>query len=426
MLDKITICLFLLPFLSFRALQQTGIHFETKASWKEILYKAKKDNKYVFVDCYATWCAPCKEMERTVFSSEDVGNTLNERFISVRVQFDTASADNPEIKRWYEDAHQMNSAFQVNALPTYLFFSPEGQIIHRDLGLMSPEQFKALAYNSLDTSSQYYTLLKKLGHNDLDSSRLLYLTALAEKLGQDSIMNLAAAELIDRFLDNRSAEGLLTKENLDFIRGHYRSIRSQMKVFNKIRSSRVIVDSLEGKGFVQALADFVISKEEISPVLISNGESGPDWREMFTHISLKYDSLSSVRAITQAKVKWYRKRSDWPHYTENLVVQTQQFLAEKPEPGLSTFLRLNNAAWEIFNRSNDKAELQAAVKWIDIAIPMEPVPSGTMQDTKANLLYKLGKRQQAIQIEKTAVVMSKNEPGMQQTLKKMLRGQNTW
>ncbi len=36
------------------------IHFENGLSWEQIKEKAKAEHKYIFVDCYATWCGPCK------------------------------------------------------------------------------------------------------------------------------------------------------------------------------------------------------------------------------------------------------------------------------------------------------------------------------------------------------------------------------
>ena len=41
-----------------------GIQFEI-GSWKEVLQKAKQENKLIFVDLYTTWCGPCKKMEIT-------------------------------------------------------------------------------------------------------------------------------------------------------------------------------------------------------------------------------------------------------------------------------------------------------------------------------------------------------------------------
>ena len=42
-----------------------GIKFEN-GTWAEILAKAKKENKYVFLDAFTTWCGPCKWMDKEV------------------------------------------------------------------------------------------------------------------------------------------------------------------------------------------------------------------------------------------------------------------------------------------------------------------------------------------------------------------------
>ncbi len=55
-----------------------GIKFENGLSWSQILAKAKTDNKYIFVDCYATWCGPCKEMDKKIYPSEKLGAIMNE------------------------------------------------------------------------------------------------------------------------------------------------------------------------------------------------------------------------------------------------------------------------------------------------------------------------------------------------------------
>ena len=51
-----------------------GIQFET-GSWKEVLQKAKQENKLIFVDLYTTWCGPCKKMAAETFPSRSWGIT---------------------------------------------------------------------------------------------------------------------------------------------------------------------------------------------------------------------------------------------------------------------------------------------------------------------------------------------------------------
>jgi len=54
-----------MPFLSkSQDIVSEGIQFIKSSSWEQVLQKAKAENKIIFIDCYTTWCAPCKAMEK--------------------------------------------------------------------------------------------------------------------------------------------------------------------------------------------------------------------------------------------------------------------------------------------------------------------------------------------------------------------------
>jgi|SRR5579872_478388 len=63
-----------------------GIHFEDGISWQHVRQKAKGENKYIFVDCYATWCGPCKKMDKKVYGNESSKAFLNGKFVLAKVQ----------------------------------------------------------------------------------------------------------------------------------------------------------------------------------------------------------------------------------------------------------------------------------------------------------------------------------------------------
>src|SRR5437016_7533889 len=65
-----------------------GVQFEKNLNWQQVLAKAKAENKYIFLDCFATWCGPCKLMDKNVYPNDTVGNYFNQNFISVKVQMD--------------------------------------------------------------------------------------------------------------------------------------------------------------------------------------------------------------------------------------------------------------------------------------------------------------------------------------------------
>ncbi len=63
-----------------------GIKFQSGLNWEQVKEKARNENRYIFIDCYATWCGPCKKMDKEVYTSENVGNIFNKNFISIKLQ----------------------------------------------------------------------------------------------------------------------------------------------------------------------------------------------------------------------------------------------------------------------------------------------------------------------------------------------------
>ena len=65
-----------LPVQSQVVFEETGI--------KAVFQKAREENKLVFIDCYTSWCGPCKKMLKEVFSRKDIGEYMNTRFVNYK------------------------------------------------------------------------------------------------------------------------------------------------------------------------------------------------------------------------------------------------------------------------------------------------------------------------------------------------------
>lgn len=79
--------LFLLTFALGTGAAQAQVKFETKST-DAVREMAIKQGKLVFIDLYASWCPPCRMMERQVFSRKDVGEFMDQRFVAAKYDTD--------------------------------------------------------------------------------------------------------------------------------------------------------------------------------------------------------------------------------------------------------------------------------------------------------------------------------------------------
>ena len=95
MKKKNFITVLLLFTISFVYSQNEGINF-SNINFEEALKKAESENKMIFIDAYASWCGPCKMMDKTIFKDIDVGDFYNENFINLKI--DMEKGEGPKLK----------------------------------------------------------------------------------------------------------------------------------------------------------------------------------------------------------------------------------------------------------------------------------------------------------------------------------------
>ena len=195
---KKIILLLLFPIPLLIQAQDTGVQFQHQASWKEILAKAKAENKYIFMDCFTTWCGPCRYMSSTIFPLKEVGDFMNDKFISVAVQLDTTDKDNDAVKSWYQDGHDIAQKYNIRAYPTYLVFDADGNPVHRFVGSSPAEEFISKIKTSLNPEMQYYTLLNQYKSGKKESTFLFNMAKAA--LEAYDMKN--ATKIADEYLAN--------------------------------------------------------------------------------------------------------------------------------------------------------------------------------------------------------------------------------
>jgi thiol:disulfide interchange protein len=106
---------------------KTAIEF-SNSSWSDIIKQAKTENKVIFLDIYATWCGPCKQLKKNTFTDNEVGAYFNANFINA-----TFDAE-------FGEGIILAQQFSVHAYPTMLFINPDGSVRQTVIGYRSANQ----------------------------------------------------------------------------------------------------------------------------------------------------------------------------------------------------------------------------------------------------------------------------------------------
>lgn len=122
-------------------------------TFRQALEKAKQENKPLFLDCYTSWCGPCKNMLNNVFTLPEAGEFMNTSFVCVK--FDMEKGEGVELQK----------QFNVRAFPTFLIIRPDGTIQHRLAGGSQWPRFKQRLERGLNekTSLHYLDNLYRAG-----------------------------------------------------------------------------------------------------------------------------------------------------------------------------------------------------------------------------------------------------------------------
>lgn len=150
-----------MSFMAFITSMAQGLAFEPEGTTLEqASVKAKAENKLIFMDCYTTWCGPCRMMSNTVFPQEKVGAAMNPKFVSVKIDMESAYGA-PLAKK-----------LQVTAFPTFIIFNSDLKEVGRFLGGSQADEFlKKVEEKSSDNSSA--TLKRRWDAGERDPEFLL-------------------------------------------------------------------------------------------------------------------------------------------------------------------------------------------------------------------------------------------------------------
>ena len=141
-------------------IQKGGTDFRNLA-YADALAAAKAEGKLLFVDCYTSWCGPCKQMTEKVFPQKAAGDYFNPRFVCVK--YDMEKGEGEELAKQWE----------VRAFPTFLIIRPDGTIQHRLVGADDLEAFIARVEQGLNAETSLEAQKRRYAEGGMDNRQLM-------------------------------------------------------------------------------------------------------------------------------------------------------------------------------------------------------------------------------------------------------------
>ncbi|MCS3556148.1 MULTISPECIES: thioredoxin family protein [unclassified Sphingobacterium] len=372
--------------------QEQGTRFEHGLSWEEVKNKAKKENKYLFVDCFTTWCGPCKYMARDVFPQEKVGNFFNKHFVNVKVQFDKKKDDSEEVKQWYADAEKIAKEFNVKAYPTFLIIAPDGQLVHRIVGGINADAFIPMVEKALNPETQYYKLLKKYEAGTASPEMLRELIPMSVQAYESD----KTEKMVSAYLDK--IENPYTKETLDLIAEYSGNVKS--RGFQLILANQSKTDAVWGEGKSEIFLRNAILRDELTP-LVASGSKNPD--SLIAVVTTRYPTINLKKTTDFWAVQFYQKNRIWDKFKPAV-------LSYMKENGSELELDIiNGFAASMCECSDNPTELASALAWSKRCVVEGPEEKIIYRMIYPRLLYKVGNKEEAIAAQQKLIEIDSGE-----------------
>lgn len=307
-----------------------GIKF-FKGSWKEALAEAKSSDKLIFMDCYTTWCGPCKAMARDVFPNAKVGDYFNDNFINVKM--DMEKGEGKTLARKYS----------VNAYPTLLFVDGSGKVVHMSKGAKPAAKFINLGKTAMrkNDKSPEYVKQYEAGKREPDFLRRYAYSLRSAKKDYQRIAN--------EYLVTQ--KDLTTPTNLKFIYD-----------FTNVADSRIFNLMIENKA---AILTQDISEQEFNNKVMMSATNTVLNAVKFKNTGLVEEAKDAVKSGVPDAAKQFAVEADMIYYSginnEAEFIKSASVFAKKFAK--NNAFKLDELSKMVLAFCQDQASFKKAEKW---------------------------------------------------------------
>ncbi|GEM_PF-2263708 len=378
--------------LNAQQIRYDRIDFMESPDWDDVLNRAQRAGKVIFLDGYTSWCAPCKKMDKEVFTRPEVANFFNQKFVNVKYDMEGRRGD------------ELKDRFGVKAFPTYLFITPEGQEVHRIVGAHTAgNDFLEWSKMAVTPGQSHVELEQRYKNGERNPVMMFdYMRALRMAGEQQK-----EAEI------TRSYLALMTKDHfMD------QSYWGAVKLFLNnptSREFRIIMDNREEIGAVVGLTEV---DEKIYQTIDGQIKANRNFLSYEGHLFDKKAEEDLIKILQNSNIPKRNEllaRTKAGHHLRNgdlyeLAYMVNAVLDFRILDGYKSLNSdLDYYATAVYKVALDDLLVRMALTWSEYACKHEPIAAerALFLKTKALLLEKLGRNSEAALARKEAAAAEK-------------------
>ena len=150
--------------------------------------------KVVYIDIWATWCGPCKNMTEKVFPQKAAGDYFNPRFVCVKYDMEKG------------EGVALAKQFDVHAFPSLIIIRPDGTVQHKLVGGDNLENFIARVEKGLNEKTSLLYMNQVYQQGNMSNLELMeYKNALSEA-DNDKEATRVYQELLNRLSEQEKTQ----------------------------------------------------------------------------------------------------------------------------------------------------------------------------------------------------------------------------
>lgn len=187
MRKMLILCAALLCGTIFGAYAQ-GVEFRD-LTFQQALDKAAEENKLVFMDCYTSWCGPCKNMLNNVFTLPEAGEFMNAAFVCVKYDMEKG------------EGMDLGKRFGVKAYPTFFIIRPDGTVQHKLVGGSPWERFQERVKRGLNEKTSLFYLQERYQAGKLSVKEYADYVQVLQDASEDKQTEAFSREIFEKLND---------------------------------------------------------------------------------------------------------------------------------------------------------------------------------------------------------------------------------